>query len=104
MVTKKGFTQFVDFRTPGEVIFVPTCGRIRHKVRMHFSFKIFLYTYSQHGNLTSPTDLIRTLVKPRDRVCCALIFVYFFVSLFLGLIWITRLILLCYLCLFIRRT
>ena len=46
MVIKKGFTRFVDFRTPGEVIFMPVCGRIRHKVRMHFfSFKIFLYTY-----------------------------------------------------------
>ena len=42
MVTKKGFTQFVGFRTPGEVIFVPTCGRIRHKVRMHFFFQNLL--------------------------------------------------------------
>ena len=42
MVIKKGFTRFVDFRTPGEVFFVPVCGRIRHKVRMHFFFQNLL--------------------------------------------------------------
>ena len=44
MMTKEGSTKLVNFMTPGAGVFVLGRGHISHIVKMHYSFKIVLFT------------------------------------------------------------
>ena len=46
----EGFTKIVNFRTPGQGVFVQERGHIGHIVKMHYSFKIFFFTPSHKSD------------------------------------------------------